>query len=260
MVRRANKAEDIPEAKIRQVIWMLKSKKTKKACCEHLGIAYNTKKLDSIIKDFHTKQEREQQLKKAARNKVFTDAEKKGIARDYLNGETQSAIAKAYFVSPQRIKKILLDMNVPIRARGKKQEAKVDHIIQDLEVRFKKGEKVFIAKTNCFGIIDKVYDEEFIDYLESGRQRYVELRPFKPDPKTGMAGKYFEPAQGIHYDIYWVLPDGSEMKIDAMKQLRDRVMNNIEKTGREFYLVWKEGDHRGYYYVKREELYPIKAA
>ena len=40
---------EIPEAKIRQALWMIKSKKTKKAICEHLGIAYNTKRLDNII-------------------------------------------------------------------------------------------------------------------------------------------------------------------------------------------------------------------
>lgn len=259
MTRKAAKTDEIPEAKIRQVIWMLKAKKTKKACCEHLGIAYNTKKLDSIIEEFHKKLEREQQLKKAARSKVFTEAEKKGIARDYLNGETQSAIANTYYVSAQKIKNILLEMNVPIRARGKKQEAKVDHIVQDLEVRFKKGEKVFVAKTNSFGIIDKVYDEEFLEYLESGRQRYVELKEFKPD-NTGMAGRYFEPAIGVHYEIYWILPDGVEMKLTAMQRLRNTIIKNIEETGREFYLVWKEGDHCGYYYLKRDELYPIKAA
>lgn len=259
MARKATNTNEISEAKIRQVIWMLKAKKTKKACCEHLGIPYNTKKLDSIIEEFHKKQDREQELKKAARTKIFTDAEKKGIAKDYLNGETQSAIAKTYYVSPQRIKNILLEMNVPIRGRGKKQEAKVDHIVQDLEVRFKKGDKVFIAKHNTFGIIDKVYDEEYLEFLESGRQRYVELKEFKPD-RTGMAGNYFEPALGVHYEIYWVLPDYTELKLNAMKQMRNRIISTIEETGREYYLVWKEGDHSGYYYLKREELYPIKAA
>ena len=33
------KPTDISEAKIRQAIWMIKAKKTKKAVCEHLGIA-----------------------------------------------------------------------------------------------------------------------------------------------------------------------------------------------------------------------------
>ena len=45
------KSPTIPEAKIRQAIWMLKKGKSKKDCCLHLGISYNTKRLDTIIKD-----------------------------------------------------------------------------------------------------------------------------------------------------------------------------------------------------------------
>ena len=82
------KPQEISETKIRQAIWMLKTNKTKKSICEHLGIAYNTKRLDTIIKDFHEKQEREAQLKKAARAKKFTLDEKKGIASDYQNGDS----------------------------------------------------------------------------------------------------------------------------------------------------------------------------
>ena len=43
------KTPEITEAKIRQVLWMIKAGKTKKACCEHLGIAYNTKNLDTRL-------------------------------------------------------------------------------------------------------------------------------------------------------------------------------------------------------------------
>ena len=96
MARAKVKSTEIPEAKIRQAIWMIKSKKTKKSVCEHLGIAYNTKRLDSIIQEFHDRLAREADLKKKARTKVFTDKEKRAIADEYLNGETQSAIAKTY--------------------------------------------------------------------------------------------------------------------------------------------------------------------
>lgn len=256
MARSAAKTE-ISEADIRIVIWMLKAGKTKKACCEHLNIPYNTKKLDSIIADFHKKQDREKELKAAARKKVFTEAEKKGIAREYLNGETQSAIAKQYFVSPQKIKNILMEMNVPIRGRGKKSEAKIDHIVQDLEIKFNKNDKVFIAKYNCFGTINHVYDEDYIEYLENGRQRYVELREFKPN-KFGLEGRFTDPAEGIHYEIYWHLEDGREMKMNAMIHLRNRIMKTIEETGREYYTVWKEDEYGGFCYAKRDELYPVR--
>lgn len=251
---------EISEAKIRQVIWMLKVGKTKKACCEHLGINYNVKKLDSIIDEFHKRIEREAALKKAAKAKIFTEAEKRTIADAYLSGETQSALAKQFYVSPQRIKNILIEMNVPIRGRGKNSEAKTDHIIQDLEVRFKRGDRVFISKYNAFGVIDKIYDEEYLEYLETGRQRYIETYEFKPDPKTGMHGKYFEPAEGVHYEIYWQLPDGKEMRMSAMLHMRNQIIKNLEKTGREFYSVWKDDEYGGFYYINRDDLYPVKVA
>ena len=96
---------EITEAKIRQAIWMLKANKTKKSICEHLGIAYNTKRLDNIIKEFHEKLEREADLKKKARNKIFTKVEKQGIADAYLGGETQSALAKQFHITPAKNQK-----------------------------------------------------------------------------------------------------------------------------------------------------------
>ena len=103
---RTSKVE-ISEAKIRQAIWMLKVNKTKKQVCEHLGIAYNTKRLDTIINDFHEKNKRIADLKAKARYKKFTEAEKKGIAEAYLNGETQSKLAEQFYISATRIKKYL---------------------------------------------------------------------------------------------------------------------------------------------------------
>lgn len=251
-------SEEISEAKIRQVKWMLKAGKTKKACCEHLGITYNTKKLDKLIQDFDNREIREAELKKAAKNKVFTAKEKENIAKAYLAGETQSALAKQYYISAQRIKKILIETNTPIRARGKKAAATVDHIVQDLEVRFSKGDKVFIAKDNCFGIVDSVYDEDYLEWLESGRQRAIEIYPFKPN-KYGMAGKYSEPAEGVHYEVYWELDNGQLMKMHSMVSLRNMVIRNLEETGREYYRVWRDDDHKCFMHIKRDELYPVKA-
>ena len=250
------KTPEITEAKIRQVLWMIKAGKTKKACCEHLGIAYNTKKLDTIIEDFHKGIEREADLKKAARNKIFTAKEKQMVADSYLKGEAQSNLAKQFYVSPQKVKAILMELNVPIRGRGKNSEAKVDHIVQDLEVKFVKGEKVFLARHNCFGIIDEVYDEDMIESLGEGRQRYVETHPFKAGPKN----KWQEPREGVHYEIYWQFENGAEMKLSAVKTLINRINKNIEETGREYYRVWRDDEAKAFYYFNRDQLYPVKAA
>ena len=248
---------EITEAKIRQAIWMLKAKKTKKAVCEHLGIAYNTKRLDAIIQEFHDKLAREEQLKKKARSKIFSKAEKQAIADSYLNGETQSAIAKQYYISPQRVKNMLMEMNVPIRARGKGKAAKVDHVVQDLEVRFKEGERVFYAPENCFAVVHEVYDEEWLEKHENGFQKYYEIYPFKPGP-NGKAGRYSEPTQGIHYEIYWIFEDLSMMKLSAVKHMIRNIETHIEEYGRESYDLWIESDYNHFKTsVPRHELFPV---
>ena len=252
---------EITEAKIRQAIWMIKAKKTKKSICEHLGIAYNTKRLDQIIKDFHDRQEREADLKKKARSKIFSKTEKQSIADDYLSGDSQSAIAKRNYISPQRVKNILMEMNVPIRARGKGKAAKVDHVVQDLEVRFNKNDKVFYAPENCFATIREVYDEEYLEYLENGKQKWIELASFNPDPKTGLCGKFAEPEKGVHYEIYWLL-EGQQFatwKLDSLLLHRQKIDKVIEETGRESYLIYKNDDYGGYKTVTRDKLFPVKA-
>lgn len=253
------KATGISEAKIRQAIWMLKAKKTKKQVCEHLGIAYNTKRLDTIIQEFHDNLEREAELKKKARLKKFTLEEKKSIADSYLGGDTQSGLAKTFYVSPQRIKNILIEMNVPIRARGKGKSANVEHVVQDLEVIFKAGDKVFLAKENAFATVQEVYDEEWLETNEQGYQKYIETVPFKPGA-NGKAGRYSEPTEGIHYEIYWML-EGEVLptrKLNAFLRKRDNVSKIIEETGRESYLLYKQGDYGGYVSATREQLFPVK--
>ena len=131
---------EITEAKIRQAIWMIKANKTKKSICEHLGIAYNTKRLDTIIQDFKDKEVRQAELKKKARAKVLTEGEKENIVKSYQDGESQSAIAKQLYLTPQRIKAVLIEKGIPIRARKKTGQATVDHVVQDLEVKFAKGD------------------------------------------------------------------------------------------------------------------------
>lgn len=244
--------EEIPEVKIRQAIWMLKVKKTKKSVCEHLGIAYNTKRLDKIIEDFRTREAREKELKEKAKNKTLTDAEKKTIVSAYLNGEAQTNIAKQFYISPQRVKAVLIEKNVPIRARGKNKPAKTEHIVQDLDVKFNPGDRVFYGSENSFATIIKVFDEEYAEALRGGRQRWVELHPWKE------GSKYKEPTLDIHYQIYWELEDGTSWKLESLKKHIKRVENLIAETGRETYEVWIENDFAfRKTFVPRTEFFPV---
>lgn len=242
---------EISEAKIRNAIWYLKSGKTKKFVCDFLGIAYNVKKLDSLIEDFRKREKREEELKQLAKNKIFTEQEKLGIAKAYLEGESQTDLAKRFYVSTAKIKKILVETNTPIKARGKNKQATVSHITQDLDTKLSKNDKVFIAEFNCFGIIDEVFDEQYLEYLEQGHQRYVETYAFKPNHK------YSEPAEGVHYEIYWTLTDGTSFKLSALRSIRNKIIKNLEETGREYYRVWRDDEYKCFYHLNRDKIYPV---
>jgi hypothetical protein len=248
----ATNKEEIPEAKIRQVIWMLKAGKTKKVCCEHLGIAYNTTRLNKIIEDFKAKEQRAKELKEKAKTMEITPAIRKDIANSYSNGEAQSAIAARYYISPQRVKTILMEMNVPIRARAKNAPAKTEHIVQDLDIKFAVGDRVFYGPENSFAYITTVYDEEYSEKLRQGKQRWIELRPWTEK------SRHPEPVLDVHYQIYWELEDGSQWKLESLKAHIKRVEQQIAETGRETYGVYLDSDHSfTKLFVPRADLFPV---
>ena len=252
------KTTDISETKIRQAIWMQKANKTKKYICEHLGIAYNTKRLDTIIQDFKDKEERQAELKKKARAKVLTEGEKAGIVKSYQEGESQSAIAKQLYLTPQRIKAVLIEKGIPIRARKKTGQATVDHVVQDLEVKFAKDDKVFVPRINSFAKVKTVYDEDWIDdHRQPRRRKYVELHGMKEARKKW--GEDYEGKEDIHWNIYWEYDDGSEWKEMAIKRMINKVETIIEETGREYYSVYVEGDYAHYRTEMRNNLYPVRS-
>jgi len=247
---RSKSDEEITEAKIRQVIWMLKAGKTKKACCEHLGINYNTKRLDKIIQDFRDNEEKQKSLQEKARAQPLTDALKMIIVKDYETGESVAALAKRYYLTSPRIKSILIEKNVPIRTRGNK-SAKVDHVTQDLDAKFKVGDRIFIPAFNAFGKVKEVFDEEWIDFHKQGRQRYVELVDHsKIAPDTQLR-------EDVHYNIYWELPNGKEWKLGPLKHMIQVYETIIEETGRESYRVWVEGEYSCFGFYKRKDLFPV---
>lgn len=254
MSKRATDKAEIKDSDIRIAIWMLKQKKTKKSVCEHLGILYNTKKLDKIIQDFRDREQREKELRERAKKTPLTDSQKDLIVKEYLKGGTQSGIAKAHYISAARVKKVLIERNVPIRSRKKRAPAQTEHITQDLEVKFNKNDKVFFGEENCFAYIVEVYDEEYIEKWELGRQRYIETYPWN-EKKS----KFSEPKQGIHFEVYWELENGDRMKSDALINHLNSVKQKIIDTGRETYSIVTDGDYSyKKMFVERDKLFPVE--
>ena len=254
MVKAATKVkEEVPEAKIRNAIWYLKTGKTKKFVCEYLGIAYNTKKLDTLIETFKNNEIREKELRDKAKVTPLSEAAIADIIKSYSQGETQSAIAERYYVSAQRVKNVLLSNNVPIRSRKKNAPATTEHIVQDLDTKLKKGDRVFFGLKNCFAYIKEVYDENYIEYLKAGRQRYVETYSW-----NALKSKFSEPMEGIHYELYWDLEDGTTMKVNAVSELINKIEKHLILYGREYYLVYLDSDSAQFSYTTRENLFPVE--
>ena len=247
---------DIPESKIRQAIWMLKTNKTKKAICAHLAIAYNTKRLETIITEFQDRQTRTEELKKKARAKPLTQHDEDHIVDQYQQGESMSAIAQSLYLTSIRIKKVLLKNGVPIRSRKKKGQAQVEHIVQDLEIKFKIGDKVFIPKTSEFAIVKEVYDEDWIEYhSETYRSRYVELTPLADALKNW--GDDFEGKEDVHWNIYWDYDNGNSWKSQAIKWEIQRHSDDLIRYGRECYAITAIESHSGHEFP-RHQLFPVR--
>ena len=251
-------ATEISETKIRQAIWMLKANKTKKAICEHLGIAYNTKRLDILIQDFKDREIRLKELRKKARSKPLIEKEKEIIIESYQEGESQSAIAKRLYLTSQRVKAVLIEKGVPIRSRKKTGQANVEHVVQDLDIKFTKGDRVFIPSINSFAKVKEVWDEEWIDiHRQPRRRRYVELRALIDARKK--RGQEYEGKEDVHWNIYWQYDDGSEWKEMAIKNKIEQVETIIEETGREYYSVYVEGDYGHFRTEVRNNIYPVRS-
>lgn len=244
-------AKEIKDSDIRICIWQLKVGKTKKAACQTLGITYNTKRLVKIIQDFKDKEAKTEELKKKARNKTLSDSAKKEIAKDYQSGESVSGISERLYLTSPRIKKVLLELGVPIRGRGKKTPAKTEHVKQDLEVKFVINERVFVSNKNCFGIIKQVYDENYIEEMSDGYTKIVYLLTKKNSNE--------ELKEGIHYEIYWIThkDEGTYWKVKAFQQHIKKIENNLVDTGRENYEVWLDNDYGGFYEIHRNNLFPL---
>jgi hypothetical protein len=192
-----------------------------------------------------------------------------GIISEYTKGEAISKIAESYYVSFSRIKKVLLENNVPIRARGKKKSAKVDHIKQDLEIKFKLGETVFIPGPNIdeyinknkalvrvknsYGKIVKIFDEEYLEEISNGYMKDFQLPAWKRLKDDS------QPRRGVHFETYWYLDNGKEWgKIEAFQHHIKEIEEHLINYGRELYRVRiDDKSYNGLFHFKRDELFPV---
>lgn len=241
--------DGIDEADLRVAVWMSNQGKTKKAICEFLKIKYNTTRLAKILEQFQAALDRAAELKKAARGKKFTDEEKTLIVKRYIEVGSMAKVADEYYVSPAKIKAVLLEKQVPIKSR---KTVLVDHIHQDLDEAFNTGDIVFskLHKTRCQ--IKQKYDEEYVEKLKQGSIKTVD-NPYIPLIDGGEI-------ENIHYNVYWILDDGTNAGLlSGVQSTIKSIEKNLAQEGQEFYKIKVEGSDGEEYYAfcKRGDLYKV---
>lgn len=118
---KAKEHEKLDEATISRVISLLNSTPpiTKKEACEILNISYNTTRLTSIINEHQEKLARRKSNYEKKKGKPLDDFEISNIVKSYLQDQEVSEIAASLFRSPSLVSKVLENLGVPRRPRGK---------------------------------------------------------------------------------------------------------------------------------------------
>jgi len=159
---------------------------TKKRQCEILGIAYNTKRLDTLLEEYVTEREHRKQMVQKFRAKPITPQERVNMAEAYLMGDPFDDMSKRFYRSVATIKLQLERMGVlglrynesadPLNPKAVPDEAMAD--------TFSLGEKVWVPGYKCLGEVKRVYTYENdvnayrVYLLDSSKHRYVTYKAY----------------------------------------------------------------------------------
>ena len=152
--------ERLDEANIKLVIEHLERADkpiTKKKACEMLNIAYNTKRLNSIIEDFKSKIETRKKLFAQNRGAAWSTYDLKELVVRYLNGDPISTLSTSLYRSPGAIKKKLRQVGVPIRDTDITYHNPLFLPDESLRHEYKEGDLVWSARYNCVAEIQDLY-------------------------------------------------------------------------------------------------------
>lgn len=169
----ARKPVDISKEQYQEALTILEQGGTKKAACDVLGIAYNTKRLDKLLDEHVKKQEVDKKVRAKKRKQAVTDIEVAEWVTSYLNGASLSQLSDTYFRSIQVIKYHLEKHGAMLR------QAKVDKLnppmLPDLCVadEFEEGQYVWSSAYNCVAIVKSKFKNAYrIHVLGNGVQEF----------------------------------------------------------------------------------------
>lgn len=160
---------------------------TKKRQCELLGIAYNTKRLDTLLEEYEDEKATRKEMVKKYRTKPITPQEKANMAEAYLTGDSIDQIAKRTYRSPILIRRQLELMGVRELRYQESPNPINPHMVPDeaMSYEFEVGQKVFVPGYKCLGEVKKIYEDQpdgvpayRVYLLDSTKHRNVTYKAF----------------------------------------------------------------------------------
>ena len=88
---------------------------TKKEACAHLGISYNTARLDKLMQEYADRKERDKMLRARNRGKPASEFEIQSIIEGYLRKTSITELSQSLHRSVAFVKNVLLRTGIPLR-------------------------------------------------------------------------------------------------------------------------------------------------
>ena len=154
---RVKAGENLSPENIQKVTEALESSSpiTKKEACAMLNITYNTTRLGKIIEEHKDHLSFVAKRKKQMRNKPVDIQDKREIVQDYLSGISIAEISESVYRSPNVVRNILRNFNIPIRNKAYNYFSPVFLDEDTSPEDYTKGDLVFAARYNSPAYIEK---------------------------------------------------------------------------------------------------------
>lgn len=169
----SRRGPEISKDQYQEAQLILENGGTKKAACEALGIAYNTKRLDKLMDEHFRRQEVDKTMRAKKRKTAVSDSEVASWITDYLNGAGFEELSSSYYRSANVIRYHLEKHGALLRQpkveKLKPAELPEQCIAEDFEI----GQYVWSAAYNCMAQVVGKYKDAFrIQVLGNGVQEY----------------------------------------------------------------------------------------
>lgn len=224
MARR--KPVDISEERYEEALAAREQGTTKKAQCEILGIAYNTKRLDTLLEEYLDEKAHRKEMVKKFRSKPITQQDDINFVEAYLLGDSFDDMAKRFYRSTALIKRRLdmagvTGLRFVDSANPRNPKAVPDEAMAE---SFEIGQKVWVPGYKCLGEVKRVFTGQpdgvaayRVYLLDSSKHRNVTYKAYD------LGCLKFLENLGVNTSILEDNMDASDIKIllsEALKKAR----------------------------------------